>query len=76
VDDISHSQTLFEGFPSKYRMDHHEIPVCTAMACELVAVTDRPGSPVLLPQIIEQWQTLFQFFDVLAHALFCLWRRR
>ena len=32
------------------------------------------GDPVLLSQIIEQWQTLFEFFEVLAHGavlLFC-----
>ncbi len=34
---------------------------------ELVAVSGRPGDPILLPQIIEQRKTLFQFFDVLAH---------
>jgi len=32
-----------------------------------VAVTDRPGNPVLLLQVIEQRKALFQFFDVLAH---------
>jgi len=26
------------------------------------------GDPVLLSQIIEQWQTLFEFFEVLAHG--------
>jgi len=35
---------------------------------ELGAVNSRPGNPILLPQIIEQPQTLFQFFDVLAHG--------
>ena len=35
---------------------------------ELGALTGRPGDPILLPQIIEQRQTLFQFFDVLAHG--------
>ncbi len=35
---------------------------------ELGAESDRPGGPTLLPQIIEQRQTLFQFFDILAHG--------
>jgi hypothetical protein len=35
---------------------------------ELGAESDRPGGPALLPQIIEQRQTLFQFFDILAHG--------
>ena len=35
---------------------------------ELRAVTGRPGDPVLLPQIIEQWKALFEFFEVLAHG--------
>jgi hypothetical protein len=35
-----------------------------------VAVTGRPGDPVLLPQIIEQRKALFEFFDILAHGLF------
>ena len=43
---------------------------------ELGAATGGPGDPILLSQIVEQRQTLFQFFDVLAHALSCLWRRR
>ena len=30
--------------------------------------SDRPGGPTLLPQIIEQRQTLFQFFGILAHG--------
>src|SRR6266481_2535948 len=34
---------------------------------ELGAVSDGPGGPMLLPQIIEQRKALFQFFDVLAH---------
>jgi hypothetical protein len=35
---------------------------------ELVAVSGGPGDPILLPQIIKQRKTLFQFFDVLAHG--------
>ena len=35
---------------------------------EFGAESDRPGGPTLLPQIIEQRKTLFQFFDVLAHG--------
>jgi hypothetical protein len=35
---------------------------------ELRAESDRPSGPTLLPQIIEQRQTLFQFFDILAHG--------
>ena len=35
---------------------------------ELGAESDRPGGPTLLPQIIEQWKALFQFFDILAHG--------
>ena len=35
---------------------------------ELGAVTRRPAGPILLPQIIEQRQALFQFFDILAHG--------
>jgi hypothetical protein len=42
---------------------------------ELGAVRGGPGDPILLPQIIEQRKALFQFFDVLAHDEFCLWRR-
>ena len=34
---------------------------------ELGAVSDRPSGPTMLPQIIEQPEALFQFFDVLAH---------
>src|SRR5919109_1819041 len=37
---------------------------------ELGAVADGPGDPILLPQIIEQWQTLSEFFDILAHGVF------
>ena len=38
---------------------------------ELGAVTGGSGDPILLPQIIEQRQTLSEFFEVLAHgALF------
>jgi hypothetical protein len=35
---------------------------------ELGAVSGGPGDPILLPQIIEQRKTLFQFFDALAHG--------
>jgi hypothetical protein len=35
---------------------------------ELGAVSSRPGDPILLPPIIEQRQTLFQFFGILAHG--------
>jgi hypothetical protein len=35
-----------------------------------VAVTDRPGNPVLLLQIIEQRKALLEFFEILAHACF------
>ena len=35
---------------------------------ELGAVTYRPGGPMLLPQIIEQRQALFEFFDILVHG--------
>src|SRR5438552_10816200 len=34
---------------------------------ELGSVSDGPGGPMLLPQIIEQRKALFQFFEVLAH---------
>jgi len=35
---------------------------------ELGAMTSGPEDPVLLPQIIEQRQALFEFFEVLAHG--------
>jgi len=35
---------------------------------EFGGVTRRPGGPILLPQIIEQRQALFKFFEVLAHG--------
>ena len=35
---------------------------------ELEAMTRRPGGPILLPQVIEQRQALFDFFQVLAHG--------
>ena len=38
-------------------------------ADELGAVTGRPTSPILLPQIVEQWQALFEFFDILSHGV-------
>ena len=37
-------------------------------ADELGAATGRPASPLLLPQILEQRQALFEFFDILAHG--------
>ena len=42
---------------------------------ELGAVTGRPGGPILLPQIVEQRQALFEFFDILAHGVVGLRRR-
>jgi hypothetical protein len=39
-------------------------------------VTDRPGNPVLLLQIIEQRKTLLDFFEIPIHCLLCLWRER
>jgi hypothetical protein len=33
-------------------------------------VTRRPGGPILLPQVIEQRQSPFELFEILAHALF------
>lgn len=36
---------------------------------ELGAMTSRPEDPVLLPQIIEQRQALFEFFEILAQVL-------
>ena len=39
-------------------------------ADELGAVTGRPAIPILLPQIVEQRQALFEFFDILAHGVF------
>jgi hypothetical protein len=35
---------------------------------ELGAVACRPGSPILLPQVIEQRKSLFQLFEILAHG--------
>ena len=35
---------------------------------ELGTVTCRPGRPILLPQILEQGQALFEFFEILAHG--------
>ena len=37
-------------------------------ADELVAVTGRPGDPVLLPQIIKQRKALLEFFEILTHG--------
>jgi hypothetical protein len=39
-----------------------------AEADELGAVTLVPASPILLPQIIQQRQALFEFFEVFAHG--------
>jgi hypothetical protein len=42
-------------------------------------MTGRSCDPVLLPQIIEQRQALFEFFEILAHGAFasgCDRRRR
>jgi hypothetical protein len=36
------------------------------------AGTGRSRHPVQLLQIIEQWQALFEFFEVLAHDAVCL----
>src|SRR5437016_4190572 len=36
---------------------------------ELGAVTVRPTGPILLPQIVEQRQALFEFFDILVHGV-------
>src|SRR5437867_6929496 len=36
---------------------------------ELAAVTGRSTGPILLPQIVEQRQALFEFFDILAHGV-------
>ena len=35
---------------------------------ELGALTGGPAAPILLPQIIEQRKTLFEFFQILAHG--------
>ena len=35
---------------------------------ELEAMTCRPGGPILVPQVIEQRQALFDFFQVFAHG--------
>src|SRR2546425_12318108 len=42
---------------------------------ELGTVTGRPTGPILLPQIVEQRQALFEFFDILAHGVVGLRRR-
>jgi hypothetical protein len=36
---------------------------------ELGTATGRPAAPMLQPQIVEQRQTLFEFFDILAHGV-------
>ena len=38
-------------------------------ADELGTVTRRPAGPMLLPQIVQQRQALFEFFDILAHGV-------
>jgi len=38
-------------------------------ADELGTVTGMPAGPMLLPQIVEQGQALFEFFDILAHGV-------
>jgi hypothetical protein len=43
---------------------------------ELGTVTSRPAGPILLPQIVEQRQALFEFFDILAHGVVCLRSKR
>ena len=40
-----------------------------------MAVTGRPGNPVLLLKIIEQRKALLEIFEILAHGLFRLWKR-
>jgi hypothetical protein len=39
-------------------------------------VAGGPGDPILLAQIIEQRQTLSEFFDILAHGVFFCLRSR
>src|SRR5262249_12770075 len=39
-----------------------------AKSDELGVVTSRPGGPILPSQIIEQRQSLFDFFEVLSHG--------
>ena len=38
-------------------------------ADELGAVAGRPAGPFLLPQVVEQRQALFEFFNILAHGV-------
>ena len=38
-------------------------------ADELRALTGRPAGPILLPQILQQRQALFDFLDILAHGV-------
>ena len=42
---------------------------------ELGAMTGSPADPILLPQIVEQRQVQFEFFDIFAHGVVCLRRR-
>jgi len=44
-------------------------PVQRTEADKLGTVAGRPADPILLPQIVEQRQTLFEFFDILAHGV-------
>jgi len=39
---------------------------------ELGAMTGSPADPILLPQIVEQRQVQFEFFDIFAHGVVCL----
>src|SRR5262245_52338783 len=69
-------EKIFAGVDIERRADFR---VQGTEADELAAVASRPGNPVLQPQIIEQRQTLFEFFEVLAHdavASGCERRRR
>ena len=69
-------EKIFAGVDIERRADFR---VQGTAADELAAVASRPGNPVLLPQIIEQRQALFEFFEILAHgavASGCERRRR
>ena len=35
---------------------------------ELGALTRGPTDPILLSQVIEQWKSLFELFEILAHG--------
>ncbi len=62
--------TVEEIFVSVDIEGRASFPVQRTEADELVAVSGRPGDPVLLPQIIEQRQALLEFLEILAHGLF------